>query len=165
MESDMARKRYARTASDLIDGPDGESRGRAVEESGRETEDGRRETGDEDEQRERRREAAAALRERLEDGNYQEILGQRVVDLLREVAAEAGVSDELAILRLVMARLLAEEDDPVALANTIARVASVSIRAAQVQRAISGQLADTLTEALTSLLTNAANLNLDGSEP
>ena len=64
-----------------------------------------------------------------------------------------------------MARLLAEEDDPVTLANTIARVASVSIRAAQVQRAITGQLADTLTEALTSLLTNAANLDLDGSEP
>ncbi len=150
----MTRRRYARTSSDSIDRPDSESRSRDVEEA---------RSGDDE--RERRREAAAALRARLEAGNYEEILGQRILDLLRDVAAEAGVSDELAILRLVMARLLAEEDDPVTLANTIARVASVSIRAAQVQRAITGQLADTLTESLTSLLTSMTALDLDGSNP
>jgi hypothetical protein len=157
----MTRQRYTRTSSNSIDRPDDEeSRSRDVEEL-RRRDEVRLEEGEE---RERRREAAAALRARLEGGNYEEILGQRILDLLRDVAAEAGVSDELAILRLVMARLLAEEDDPVTLANTIARVASVSIRAAQVQRAITGQLADTLTEALTSVLNSVASLGLDESE-
>jgi hypothetical protein len=153
MESGMARKRNVRTGSDSIGQPDDESRSRDVEES-----------RSRDEERERRRDAAAALRARLEAGNYEEILGQWILDLLGAAAAEAGVSDELAILRIVMARLLAEEGDPVTLANTIARVASVSIRAAQVQRAITGQLDDTLSEALTSLLTNTAYLELEGSE-
>jgi hypothetical protein len=35
----------------------------------------------------------------------------------------------------------------------VARIASVSIQAARAQRAISGQLAESLTEALTSILT------------
>ena len=150
----MTRKRYPRTGSSLIGRPDSDSRSRDGDASRRRDE----ERLEEREERERRREAAAALRARLEAGNFEEILGQRILDLLRDIAAEAGVNDELAILRLVMARLLAEEDDPVTLANTIARVASVSIRAAQVQRAITGQLADTLTEALTSLLTNMTEL-------
>src|SRR5262245_20119517 len=149
----MTRMRNPRTTSDSIY--------RSVEASSRDAEESRRWDEGPDE-RERRREAAAALRARLEDGDYQEVLGQKIAALLREVAAEAGVSDELAILRIVMARLLAEEDDPVTLANAIARVASVSIRAAQVQRAITGQLAETLTEALTSLLNNI--IDLDGSD-
>src|SRR4051794_3700470 len=156
----MTRQRSTRTSSHSIDRPDSESRSR----DGEESRSWENECPEQAVERERRRRAAAALRARLEAGNYQEILGQRILDLLRDIAAEVGVSDELAILRLVMARLLAEEDDPVTLANTVARVASVSIRAAQVQRAITGQLADTLTESLTSLLTNTAALDLGGSE-
>ena len=71
---------------------------------------------------------------------------------MAEAAAEAGVADELGALRVVMARLLTEEEDLVVLAPLIARIASVSIQAARVQRAISGQLAESLTEALTTIL-------------
>ena len=78
---------------------------------------------------------------------------------MAEAAGEAGVSDELGALRIVMARLLTEEDDLVVLAQLIARIASVSIQAARVQRAISGQQAESLTEALTSILTD-----LEGSD-
>ena len=102
---------------------------------------------------------AANFRARLESGDYRELLGERLGEVMAQAAAEAGVGEELGALRIVMARLLTEEDDPVVLAPLIARIASVSIQAARVQRAISGQLAESLTEALTSVLTN-----LDGRD-
>jgi hypothetical protein len=74
-------------------------------------------------------------------------------EVMAEAAGEAGVGDELGALRVVMARLLTEEDDLVVLAPLVARIASVSIQAARAQRTISGQLAESLTEALTSILT------------
>ena len=73
---------------------------------------------------------------------------------MAQAAAEAGVGDELGALRIVMARLLTEEEDLVVMAQLIARIASVSIQAARGQRAISGQLADSLTDAVTAILVN-----------
>jgi hypothetical protein len=102
---------------------------------------------------------AAAFRERLESGDYRALLGRRLGEVMAEAAGEAGVGDELGALRIVMARLLTEEDDLEVLAPLIARITSVSIQAARAQRAISGQLAESLTEALTSILTN-----LEGSD-
>jgi hypothetical protein len=102
---------------------------------------------------------AAAFRARLESGDYRELFGDRLGEVMAQAAAEAGVADELGALRIVMARLLAEEDNPVVLAPLIARIASVSIQAARVQRAITGQLAESLTEAITTILAE-----LDGSE-
>jgi hypothetical protein len=95
---------------------------------------------------------AAAFRARLESGDYRELLGDRLGEVMAQAAAEAGVSEELGALRIVMARLLTEEEDVVTLAPLIARIASVSIQAARVQRAISGQLAESLTEAITTIL-------------
>ena len=102
---------------------------------------------------------AAAFRARLESGDYRALLGRRLGEVMAEAAGEAGVADELGALRVVMARLLTEEDDLMVLAPLIARIASVSIQAARVQRAISGQLAESLTEALTTILTD-----LEGSD-
>jgi hypothetical protein len=96
--------------------------------------------------------AAAKFRARLESGDYRELLGDRLGEVMAQAAAEAGVGDELGALRIVMARLLTEEDDPVVLAPLIARIASVSIQAARAQRAINGQLAESLTEAITTIL-------------
>src|SRR5687768_4874228 len=103
--------------------------------------------------------SAAAFRARLESGDYRALLGRRLGEVMAEAAGEAGVADELGALRVVMARLLTEEDDLEVLAPLVARIASVSIQAARAQRAISGQLAESLTEALTSILTD-----LEGSE-
>jgi hypothetical protein len=100
----------------------------------------------------RRRAAATAFRARLEAGDYRELFGGRLGELMARAAEEAGVTPELGALRIVMARLMEEEDDLIELAPLIARIASVSIQAARVQRAISGQLAESLTEALTSIL-------------
>lgn len=101
---------------------------------------------------ERRAEAAAAFRERLESGDYRGLFGDRLSGLMSQAAADGGVADELGALRFVMARLLSEEDDPVTLAKAVARVAAVSIQAARAQRAINGQLAEALTDAMTTIL-------------
>jgi hypothetical protein len=58
-----------------------------------------------------------------------------------------------------MARLMEEEDDLVVLAGLVARVASVSIQAARIQRVITGQLAESLSETVTALLAD-----MEGSE-
>jgi hypothetical protein len=100
----------------------------------------------------RRRAATIAFRSRLEAGDFRELFGGRLGELMTQAAEEAGVTQELGALRIVMARLMEEEDDLIELAPLIARIASVSIQAARVQRAISGQLAESLTEALTSIL-------------
>jgi hypothetical protein len=104
------------------------------------------------EDRARRQEAAAAFQARLDAGDYRGLFGERLSELMAQAAADGGVADELAVLRIVMARLLAEETDPVVLAKSIARVAAVSIQAARAQRALSGQLAEGLTDAITSIL-------------
>jgi hypothetical protein len=101
---------------------------------------------------ERRAEAARVFRERLDDGDYRGLFGERLTGLMTQAAAEGGVDDEIAVLRIVMARLVAEEDDPVTLAKAISRVAAVSIQAAKARRAISGQLAEGLTDAITAIL-------------
>ena len=103
--------------------------------------------------------SSASFRTRLESGDYRELLGKRLGEVMAQAAAEAGVMEELGALRIVMARLLTEEDDPVVLAPLIARIASVSIQAARAQRAINGRLAESLTEALTTILAE-----LEGSE-
>jgi hypothetical protein len=101
---------------------------------------------------ERRQAAAASFRQRLETGDYRGLFGERLGELMAQAAADGGVTDELAVLRIVMARLLAEEEDPVTLAKAVSRVAAVSIQAARAQRAINGQLAEGLTDALTTIL-------------
>jgi hypothetical protein len=106
------------------------------------------------EDRERRQAAAAEFRARLEAGDYRGLFGPSLNELMIQAAAENGVDDEIAILRIVMARLLAEEDDPVTLATAISRVAAVSIQAARARRAITGKLAEGLTDAMTNILTD-----------
>ena len=107
----------------------------------------------------RRRAAKAAFRERLEAGDYRELFGGRLGEVMAQAAEEAGVADELGALRIVMARLMEEEDDLVVLAGLVARVASVSIQAARIQRVITGQLAESLSETVTALLAD-----MEGSE-
>lgn len=106
-------------------------------------------TGEEAERRRR----AAAFRARVEAGDYRGLFGGKLGGLMAQAAEEQGVGDELGALRFVLARLLAEEEDPVVLAKSVARIASVSIQAARAQRAITGQLAEGLTEAITQILT------------
>ncbi len=111
--------------------------------------------GEEDEETagERRRRAAVRFRRRLKQGDYQGLFEGRLKEVIAQAAAERSLTDEIGALRFVLARLLAEEDDLTKLATGVARVATVAIQAARTQRAISGELPDGLTEALTQILT------------
>jgi hypothetical protein len=108
--------------------------------------------------REQRQAAAAEFRRRLEEGDYKGLFGGRLSSLMVQAASEDGLDDVVGILRIVMAKLMVEEHDPVIQAKSLSRVAGVLIQAAKAKRAINGQLAEGLTDAITSILAE-----LDGS--
>jgi len=102
--------------------------------------------------RQERARRAKRFRERLEAGNYRSLFDDYLARVIAQAAAERGVLEEIGALRLVLARLLVEEDDLTKLAANVARVASVAVQAARAQRAIDGEVAQSLTEALTQIL-------------
>ena len=124
-----------RAAGDEDDGEDGDGEGTAA----------------------RARWAMAEFRRRLEAGDYRGLYDRRLSEVIAQAAAERSLADEIGALRYVLARLLAEEEDPAKLAASVARVAGVAVQAARAQRAVTGDLADGLTAALTQIL-----IELDG---
>ena len=101
-------------------------------------------------------ERQARFRERFERGEYAELFDARMTSILRQAAvalSERGLTDEIGALRYVLARLLTEEEDLSRLTSNVTRVTSVAVQAARAQRAISGDVAQGLTSALTQILT------------
>lgn len=96
--------------------------------------------------------APSSFRERLERGGYRELFERRVAEVLAEAGHGASLADEIGALRLVLARVLAEEEDPAQLASSIPRIVGVLVRAVRAQRTISGEAAEDFTEALTQVL-------------
>lgn len=95
---------------------------------------------------------AAEFRRRLAEGDYRALFGETLRAVIRQAADEAGLADEIGILRIVLARLLLEERDPAQLATSVSRVAGVAIQAARTQRAIGGVAGESITEAVTTIL-------------
>lgn len=102
-------------------------------------------------------ERAAEFERRLARGDYRYLFGEVLREIIKQAATEPGLTDEIGVLRIVLARLLVEETDPKQLAASVSRVAAVAIQAARAQRAISGEQADGLTDAITRIL-----IDLDG---
>lgn len=102
---------------------------------------------------EREERTAAAFRRRLERGEYRGLFDARLREVMAQAATERGLADELGALRVVLARLLAEEEDVGKLAVGVARVARASAIVARAQWAVGGNAADELTEALMQALT------------
>ena len=96
---------------------------------------------------------AAAFRERLAGGDWRALLGPAVWSTIAQAGATSDLSGEIGVLRVVLARLLLEEEDPARLAQGAARVAGALVQVARAQRAIGGETADGLTEAVTRILT------------
>ena len=107
---------------------------------------------DEEDAGERRRRAGALFRKRLAQGDYRALFERRLGEVIAQAAADRSLTDEIGALRFVLARLLAEEDDLTKLATSVARVAAVAIQGARAQRAISGEAAGDLTDAVTRIL-------------
>jgi hypothetical protein len=87
---------------------------------------------------------------------HRKALSRELVRLIDEAGRRGSLSDEIGALRAVLQRLLAELDeeqpDMQRLSENIPRVVNATVRALKAQRAISGETAGDLTEALTRVL-------------
>jgi hypothetical protein len=88
----------------------------------------------------------------LGEGDYQRLFDGPLREVIAQAAAERGLADEIGALRVVLARVLVEEDDLSKLVAGVSRLASVTVQAARAQRAIAGEQADGLTEAIAQIL-------------
>jgi hypothetical protein len=92
------------------------------------------------------------FRRRLDEGDYRRLFDEKLKTVIAQAAIERGLADEIGALRVVLARLLLEESDLSKLVAGVARLASVTVQAARAQRAIAGEMADGLTEAIAQIL-------------
>jgi hypothetical protein len=96
--------------------------------------------------------AGAEFRRRLEEGEYRRLFDERLKEVIAQAAIERGLADEIGALRVVLARLLLEEDDLSKLVSGVARLASVTVQAARAQRTIVGEVGDGLADAINQFL-------------
>ena len=85
---------------------------------------------------EEQRRAEALFRRRLEGGEYQGLIDERLRQILEQAADEKGLRDELGALRVVLMRLLVEEQDLDKLARNVSRVATATARIRRVQEQV-----------------------------
>jgi hypothetical protein len=100
-------------------------------------------------------ERAAAFARLLETGDYRGLFGTHIDSIFRQAAnqlAESGLGDEIGALRYVLAKLIAEQNDLDRLAINVARIVSVTIKAAQMQSDLTEQAANALAEELRQVL-------------
>ena len=87
---------------------------------------------------------------------HRKALSRELVRLIDEAGRRGSLTDEIGALRAVLQRLLKELDeeqpDMQHLSENIPRVVNATVRALRAQRAISGETAGDLTEALTRVL-------------
>lgn len=100
----------------------------------------------------RREERVSAFQQRLESANFRNLLPEKLTQIIAEAGREGSLTDEIGSLRVVLKRLMDEERDSQRLSESIPRVVNATVRALKAQRAISGETAGDLTEALTRVL-------------
>ena len=94
----------------------------------------------------------AAFRRRVERGEYRGLLEAPLPEVMAQAAAERGLAAEAGALRVVLARLLAEEADLGKLALGVARVATASARLAQARQTLGDGPKSELEEAMMKAL-------------
>jgi len=107
--------------------------------------------------------ARQAFAKKLEDGTYRDFFGSNVASIFSEAIeqlAEVGLAEEIGSLRVVLARLLVEENDLNRLAMNTARIVTVAVRSAQMHNEISGKNTNDVVDALTRIL---AEIGGDGA--
>jgi hypothetical protein len=101
-------------------------------------------------------EERGAFVERLAGGDYRALLTPELTRILAQAGAESSLTEEIGALRVVLKRLVdevnAQGSDAHRLSESIPRVVSATVRAVKAQRAIAGETAGDLTEALTRVL-------------
>lgn len=96
--------------------------------------------------------AAEQFRRRIALGQYRELFDVSVIQILAQAAASHDLDDEIGALRFTLARLIAEEQDPMHLALGVARVVRASVATSRERRELAQAKPDGLTEAMTRVL-------------
>lgn len=82
------------------------------------------------------------------------LLSDRLAESIKAAGNDPGLEGELAVLRWATARVMTElADDPIEQARLIARLCAATAQVARTTRQISGDSADSLTSAITTILT------------
>ena len=90
--------------------------------------------------------------EREPTERYARLLAERAAALVETNPEDITLTDQLAALRLLLARVLADEVDTRELARDIPRIVDATVRAIRAQRTVDGAAAQGLTRALTEVL-------------
>lgn len=93
--------------------------------------------------------------EAVRGGQSSELVERTVAVVLETIGAELSLEQEIGALRLMLQRVIvmdALDGDPRDTVTTITRLVDSIVRAVRAQRAISGELADDLADALTTVL-------------
>jgi len=104
--------------------------------------------------------AADAFRRALATGDLAALSGTPINRLIQEAAADVGrrgVVDELGALRIVLTRLVNEQDDLDRLTANVTRVASVALHAARTQRLIGEGATELVGTALGQIVDEIRN--------
>ena len=105
-----------------------------------------------EEGRARRREAAATFQRGVDAGTFHDLLAAPVRATITGAARAPGLEDEIGMLRLVMVRLLVEEDDLAKLVGGMARLSTAITQATRLRRAIGAEATSDLLDTLTRVL-------------
>lgn len=103
-------------------------------------------------ERQRRSDAFARA---ARNGDYEQLVDQTVRRVIEAAGVDRSLEDEIGALRIVLQRVIAVDalhGDPRETAATVARLADSIVRAVRAQRALSGELANDLVSALTTVL-------------
>lgn len=96
-----------------------------------------------------------AYQRALESGDLAELNDMPINRLIQKVGQShggKGVLDELGALRIVLTRLVTEQDDLDLLTANVTRVASVALHAARTQRLVGEGVADLVSDALDQII-------------
>lgn len=103
-------------------------------------------------ERDAREERRRIFLERVESGNFKELYGPKISELIRQASAEKNVDDELGALRFSLAKAIAEVDDAEDLAKTVSTLARAIALILRSHRAATGETSSVLAEAIQDLL-------------
>lgn len=88
-------------------------------------------------------------------GRKEELIDRAVQQVIEQIGDERSLGAEIGALRMILRRVIAVDaldGDPKETAATVARLVDAIVRAVKAERAISGSLANDLSDALTTVL-------------
>jgi hypothetical protein len=106
------------------------------------------------------------FQERVRAGEYEGLRAAGVAETLERAAAGPGLRDEIGVVRVALARLLEEEADAGKFAMAVARLVSVAVQAARVERgqASGAGLAADLEAAVQRVVAEGSRCTGEGKE-